>query len=147
MIDIILQAAPKRTNESVLAMQPPQADQPEGGSGNGGQLSSKFGNSGNQSWATMTIAVSIFIAVVVILLAVAPVTKYIKFRPLLSHRNMPTSQSGPMRLVGKSYLLHHSNFFFFLFFFHIFRCDLLLRLYEISTITSKLKFRKKVNLH
>ena len=96
-----MQAAPKRTNESVLAMQPPQADQPEGGSGSGGQLSSKFGNAGNQSWATMTIAVSIFIAVVVILLAVAPITKYIKCQPFLSQHNIAQSQSGPMRLVGK----------------------------------------------
>ena len=96
-----MQSAPKRTNESVLAMQPPQADQPEGGSGNGGQLSSKFDKSGNQSWATMTIAVSIFIAVVFILLAVAPITKYIKCRPFPSQHNIPTSHSGPMRLVGK----------------------------------------------
>ena len=84
-------------------MQPPQADQPEGGSGNGGQLSSQFGNSNSHSWATMTIAVSIFIAVVVILLALAPVAKYIKCRPFPSHHNIPASQSGPMRLVGKSY--------------------------------------------
>lgn len=100
-----LHAAPKRTNESVLAMQPPQADQPEGGTGNGGQLSSQFGESSNQSWATMTIAVSIFIAVVVILLAVAPVTKYIKFRPLFAQSNVTRSQSGPMRLIGKFHLL------------------------------------------
>ena len=100
-----LHAAPKRTNESVLAMQPPQADQPEGGTGNGGQLSSQFGESSNQSWATMTIAVSIFIAVVVILLAVAPVTKYIKFRPLFAQSDVTRSQSGPMRLIGKFHLL------------------------------------------
>ena len=100
-----LHAAPKRTNESVLAMQPPQADQPEGGTSNGGQLSSQFGESSNQSWATMTIAVSIFIAVVVILLAVAPVTKYIKFRPLFAQSNVTRSQSGPMRLIGKFHLL------------------------------------------
>ena len=147
MIDIILQAAPKRTNESVLAMQPPQADQPEGGSGNGGQLSSKFGNSGNQSWATMTIAVSIFIAVVVILLAVAPVTKYIKFRPLLSHRNIPTSQSGPMRLVGKSHLLHHSNFFFFIFFFIFFVAIFCCVCTKYPKSHPNLNSEKKVNLH
>ena len=83
-------------------MQPPQADQPEGGSGNGGQLSSQFGNSSNHSWATMTIAVSIFIAVVVILLALAPVAKYMKCQPFPSQLE---TRSGPMRLVGKSYLL------------------------------------------
>ena len=99
-----MQAAPKRSNESVLAIQPPQADQPEGDSSNGGQLSSQFANSSQHSWVTMTIAVSIFIAVVVVLLALAPVAKYVKVRTLLPHRNIPTSGSGPVRLIGKSIL-------------------------------------------
>ena len=106
-------------------MQPPQADQPEGGSGSGGQLSSKFGNSSGQSWATMTIAASIFIAVVIVLLAVAPITKYIKCPPLPPQHNMSTSQSGPMRLVGKSHF-HTSLIYFFLFYFSYFRCPVLL---------------------
>ena len=102
-------------------MQPPQADQPEGGSGSGGQLSSQFGNSNGQSWATMTIAASIFIAVVIVLLAVAPITKYIKCPPMPHQHNMSTSQSGPMRLVGKSHF-HASLIYFFIFFIFSLPC-------------------------
>ena len=103
-------------------MQPPQADQPEGGSGSGGQLSSQFGNSNGQSWATMTIAASIFIAVVIVLLAVAPITKYIKCPPMPHQHNMSTSQSGPMRLVGKSHFRTSLIYFFYFFFIFSLPC-------------------------
>ena len=119
-------------------MQPPQADQPEGGSGSGGQLSSKFGNSSGQSWATMTIAASIFIAVVIVLLAVAPITKYIKCPPLPPQHNMSTSQSGPMRLVGKSHF-HASLIYFYLFLFFIFSLPCFVTISQPSKISKTSK--------
>ena len=75
-----LQAALKR-NESVLAIQPPQADQPEAGQGESNQASFN-GNSGI-SWTAILVGGAAIVAIIALALGVAPIAKHAKLTAML----------------------------------------------------------------
>jgi hypothetical protein len=91
------QAAPKRSsNESVLAIQPPQADQPTTA---GKGLSEKATSKGGGLWSTLLIWGGV-VLLVLVLAAVAPICHYSRLRP----PNFTLSSSIPpvvQRLVGE----------------------------------------------
>lgn len=105
-----MKTAPKRTNESALAIQPHQADQPGGGQGSGGGGSHSWSNGTGaggpeggslSSWTTTVIGTSTLVALLVVLLALAPIARYANLRPPSALFLSRSPEIPVQRLVGE----------------------------------------------